>query len=195
MKNLKRSDEASDGELLEGIVEGRPSCFESLYVRYGDRVYRLAIMISGSKNLAEDATHDTFVYVIEHAKMFNSTRGDSALGWLYGITRNCVRALARGNAKPSLAFKQELATRTLTETMGLSCAVTATLPAIVNLDIDQREVVVLCGLQELSYDVVAEILRVPVGTVRSRLSRARQSLRQSLHSGTGMTFSEITNEA
>ena len=195
MKNLKPSDETSDEELLAGVVEGRPSCFESLYVRYGDRVYRFAIMISGSQNQAEDATHDTFVYVIEHASMFDSTRSDSALGWLYGITRNCIRALARGNSKPLFAIEQVLVTRTLAETMGLSCAVTATLSAIVDLDIDQREVVVLCCLQELSYDVVAEILQVPVGTVRSRLSRARQSLRQSLHSGTGMTYSEITNEA
>jgi RNA polymerase sigma-70 factor (ECF subfamily) len=192
---MKLSDETSDGQLLEGVVEGRPSCFELLYVRYGDRLYRFAIMISGSQNLAEDATHDTFVYVIEHAKMFDSTRSDSALGWLYGITRNCIRALARGGAKPLLAIQQEPATRTLAEMMGLSCAVTATLSAIVDLDIDQREVVVLCCLQELSYDVVAEILLVPVGTVRSRLSRARQSLRQSLHRDTGMTFLEITNEA
>ena len=87
MKNLKLSDETSDRELLEGVVEGRPSCFELLYVRYGDRLYRFAIMISGSQNLAEDATHDTFVYVIEHAKMFDSTRSDSALGGLYGITQ------------------------------------------------------------------------------------------------------------
>lgn len=184
----------SDEELLANIAIGRKPGFTRLYRRYSDSIFRYALMVSGSLSLAEEATQDTFVYMIEHAGAFDVQRSPSALGWLYGITRNRVRALTRAHTRSTIVVNQETCAPSVEQAFKWSKAVDATASAILDLDIDQREVIVLCGLQEIDYSTAADILGVPVGTVRSRLSRARQALRLSLSDAIGYKLEEVSGE-
>ena len=86
---------SSDHDLIVATANGDLAGFEALYERYSDRVYRFALGVSGSKSLAEDATQETFVQVMQTADRFAVERSDKAIGWIYGICRNQLRPLLR----------------------------------------------------------------------------------------------------
>ena len=170
----------SDRQLLLDLAAGKQSGFTLLYERHCDVLYRYAWVVSGSHSVAEDATQETFMYVIEHADAFDAARSESALGWLFGLARNRVRALTRESRRGTSNDSVDVATPSAEASFRATAAVTALLDAIRTLPLEQREVIVLCGLAELDYLTTAGVLGVPVGTVRSRLSRARQALREAV---------------
>src|SRR5947207_2283905 len=174
--------EISDGELLERAAAGDEEAFTSLYRRRQGAVYRFALQMSGRRSVAEEMTQEVFLAVIRDAGKFDASRG-SALSYLYGIARNQVlRRLDRD--RPYVAIPEEpdadaarwaapedtLGDLTRNET------IESIRQAVLALPTNFREVVVLCDLHEMSYADAAAALDCALGTVRSRLHRARGML-------------------
>ncbi len=173
---------APDGELIRRLQEDDLDALGALFVRYRAQVYRIALAIVRDPAAAEDILQDCFLKVYAHAARLDPTR--SLAPWLYRVTVNLSYAwLGRGKqqrraplelAANRLICPMRQAPDQLTEQTELRRNVRR---AIGELPIDQRVVVVLYYLNSLSLQDIAEILDVPVGTVKSRLYYAREALR------------------
>ncbi len=174
----------TDAELLRLMLAGDEEAFVTLYRRRQGAIYRFALQMSGSEAVADDVTPEVFLVLMRDGRNFDPSRGSLA-AYLYGIARNHVlRVFDRERSfvpigedsddadvhERLVAHDDPLGDLTRGEMLGrLRQAVTA-LPA------HYREVVVLCELHEMSYAEAAGALDCPVGTVRSRLNRARAML-------------------
>lgn len=168
-------DATSDAELLTAAAAGAEPAFVELYRRRRDDVYRFAYALTRSRNGAQDATQEVFLNVLENAGRFDPAKG-SVRAWLLGCTRHVVidrlrsdRRWAQESPEPAAACDAEQ--RVLNEQR-----LARLHAAIVRLPFEYREALVLCELAELSYAETAAVLDCPVGTVRSRLHRARALL-------------------
>jgi len=172
-------ENTDDMALISAIAAGHRDSFEVFYRRHRNTVYRFAWAMSRSVPVAEDATQDTFVMVIEHASRFDRKRGQ-VLSWLFGCARNKVvdrlRHLPVDDSAVETVESGELhSTDVETDADRMSQRLHR---AVTFLPLPFREVIVLCDLQEFSYADAAVILDCPVGTVRSRLARGRLQLRR-----------------
>ena len=177
----------SDEELLGRMLTGDAAAFEQLYDRRQSGIYQFALRMSGSHALAEDLTQDVFIELMRDAHLFDSSKGTVA-GYLFGMARHRVlRRLQRERSFVSMTEEEEGEDNAwgtqLVATNGDPFSdftrgetIEAVRQAILSLPEHYREVVVLCNLQELSYEQAASIVGCPVGTVRSRLNRARAML-------------------
>jgi RNA polymerase sigma-70 factor (ECF subfamily) len=174
--------EISDADLLKEAMAGDEECFAALYRRRQGGVYRFALQMSGSRGVAEEVTQDVFLVLIREGGRFDPERG-SVPAYLYGIARNCVlRCLQRdrpyvpmtddpdGESAQWASKEDTLGDLTRGET------IESVRQAVLALPASFREVVVLCDLHEMSYGDAAAALECAVGTVRSRLHRARGML-------------------
>ncbi|MBZ5605134.1 MAG: RNA polymerase sigma factor [Acidobacteriia bacterium] len=171
--------EPTDQDLLHRMLRGDEGAFTALYRRRQGGVYRFALQMTGSVAIAEDVTQEVFLALIEHGRRFDPSKGALA-SFLYGIARNHVlrRIEKDRGAEPvedDFATDEDLlANLTRRETIDQVRRAVLSLPAA------YREVVVLCDLQDVSYQDAADVLECPVGTVRSRLNRGRAMLAQKL---------------
>jgi RNA polymerase sigma-70 factor (ECF subfamily) len=134
---------------LERIAAGDENAFTTFYRRYQNRIYRFALQMSGRTNTAEEVTHEVFM-AIDH--------------WEQGEQESeSVREERSRTIDPLWEFTQEELVETVRRAV-------STLPPI------YREVIVLCELQELSYQEAAAAAGCAVGTIRSRLHRVRELL-------------------
>jgi len=169
----------SDPDLLRRMLAGDENAFTALYRRRQGGVYRFALQMTGNVVIAEDVTQEVFMTLIEHGTRFNPERG-TLVSFLYGIARNLVlRRIEkdRGTEPVEDDFATDedvLADLTRRETID------QVRRAVLSLPSTYREAVVLCDLQDVSYQDAAEVLDCPVGTVRSRLNRGRAMLAQKL---------------
>lgn len=174
----------SDDDLLRRSASGEEEAFSTLYRRRQAAVYRFALHMSGREDVAEEVTQETFLMLIREPGRFDPTRG-SVSSFLFGVARNLVlRHLERrrdyvnleeeATGEPAADDTDLLAKLTREE------AIEAVRQAVSSLPGTYREAVVLCDLEEASYADAAEALGVPVGTVRSRLSRGRGLLLEKL---------------
>jgi RNA polymerase sigma-70 factor (ECF subfamily) len=181
---MRAKTDLSDSELLQSMLAGDEEALAALYRRRQGSIYRYALQMSGSSALAEDVTQEVFLALMSDGTSYDSTRGP--LNWfLLGIARNLVRRrLGRERFYASLGNDAEDGSAgTELQTPGnpfdeLSRAETIDFvrKAVFSLPLRYREVVVLCELQELSYAQAAGIMGCAIGTVRSRLHRARSLL-------------------
>ena len=175
-----------DGELLQRALDGDEESFAALYRRRQGPVYRFALQMSGRRTVAEEVTQEVFMAVIHEGGRFDARRG-SVLAYLLGIARNQVRrCLERDRfyvpiedeteveSSPWIAREDTLGDLTRGET------IESVRQAVLALPANFREVVVLCDLHEMSYMEAAAALDCAVGTVRSRLHRARGMLLEKL---------------
>jgi RNA polymerase sigma-70 factor (ECF subfamily) len=176
--------EPTDPELLDRMVMGDREALAMVFRRHHGTVYRFSRQMLGSKEAAEDVTQDVFVALTKGAGRFNPEVA-SLSTYLYGIARNLVLQRYKRNRSrvevniDVIAGDDEAVFATTsdpTETIAREHATQALRRAILRLPVHYREVVVLCELNGLSYEDAAAIAGCPVGTVRSRLSRARQIL-------------------
>lgn len=168
-----------DAELLALALSGREEAFTTLYRRRQPAVYRFALQMTGSPAAAEDVVQETFLALLTQGGRYEAARG-SVASFLYGIARNFVmRWLERGkrgwDELDDVASVEDIA-----EDFSRAEAIEAVRRAVLNLPPVYREVVVLCDLQDASYEEAAQALDCPVGTVRSRLSRGRAMLARKL---------------
>ncbi len=189
---MSESEELRDDVLLERLAVGDEEAFRTLYRHHQQPLYRFALHMTGRAESAEEVVQETFMFLIrEHAK-FDPQRGELA-AFLFGVARNHVRRLAESDGRyrdlPPGDF-EILETQSLgsgaTDIPGpadslLQAELTAHVRrAVLSLPHRYREVVTLCDLEELEYERAAAILGCPVGTVRSRLNRARDMLAEKL---------------
>jgi len=175
-----------DSDLLARAVDGDEESFTALYRRRQGAVYRFALQMSGRRGIAEEVTQEVFLAVIREAGRFDARRGP-VLSYLYGIARNHVlRCLERD--RPYVAIEEEQEGEiskwaAVEDTLGdltRGETIESVRRAVLALPTAFREVVVLCDLHEMSYADAALALDCAVGTVRSRLHRARGMLLEKL---------------
>jgi len=165
--------------LLDQLLE-RKACRRLTELR--PRLYRLAYAWCHDAHLAEDLVQDTLAKACRHA---GQLKDDAALeGWLFAILNNCWRdSLRRRRELVNVEDLDEaILSHEVTPETTLDRRQTAgrVRQAIAGLPLGQRQVITLVDIEECSYAQVAGILGIPVGTVMSRLSRARQALRSNL---------------
>ena len=178
----------SDEELLIRLRRGDETAFLALYRKRQGSLYRFALQMSGSAATAEDITQEVFLTLFRRECGFNPERGTLS-GYLFGIARKlALRHIDRGRVDvalepdaeeaslPELAVNDD-ALADLTHREGIE----ALRRAVAALPRRYREVVALCDLEELDYADAAAALGCPIGTVRSRLHRARALLLEKLN--------------
>jgi RNA polymerase sigma-70 factor (ECF subfamily) len=188
---MLESPSHSDGDLLRLLSAGDEAAFLEFYRRHQGVVYRFALQMSGKTEIAEEVTQDVFMVVMGSARRYDSERG-SVTAFLYGIARHIVlRALERERPYVTLLDDQdsEYASRLPAEDQDLVSnlarneRVEMLRKAVLALPPAYREVVVLCDLHERDYAEAASALGCAIGTVRSRLHRARALLMEKLRAG------------
>ena len=167
---------------MHRVAGGDAEALALLFSRRQQNVYRFALHLTGLRDVADDVTQDVFVTVIREAHRFEAGRS-TVVAWLCGIARNFVRRrLSADRDVASLDDDERLHAQFAAVTpdplgdLTSAEAVEALRQAVLNLPLRYREVVVLCDLHEMAYADAAAVLECPVGTVRSRLSRARTML-------------------
>jgi RNA polymerase sigma-70 factor (ECF subfamily) len=178
------AEEPTDSALVSRVASGDREAFALLFRRHQRTVYRFCRQMLGSKEAAEDVTQEVFLALAGNAGRFDPAVG-SLSTYLYGIARNLVlqrhkrTRASREVSIESLNDEDLSALRTSidpTETLSRAQMIRKLRVAILRMPVHYREVVVLCELNGLSYEDAAAVAGCPVGTVRSRLNRARQML-------------------
>jgi RNA polymerase sigma factor (sigma-70 family) len=175
----------SDAELWRRVGDGDSRSFEELFERHARRVYNYCFRCTADWTAAEDLTSAVFLEAWKKRRQLRlSTATESLLPWLLGVATNLVRNRGRrlerfGRAMKELWVRQarvddnpDLVAQAVDEER-----MAALLAAIKRLPRVEQEVLALYAWADLTYGEIAEALQVPVGTVRSRLARARKRLR------------------
>jgi RNA polymerase sigma-70 factor (ECF subfamily) len=187
-------------DLLARMRRGDEGAFVTLYRRHRDAVYRVALLYAGSAAVAADVTQETFMSLVTGSQRFDPSRG--TLGaWLCGTARHLARRAA-GERERSVDPAQIADDSALDETQVDACtpldrllrdeAAEQVRRALMALAPHYRDVLVLCELSELSYAEAAQLCGIEIGTVRSRLARARAQLASRLAGYHAPAAQEIT---
>jgi len=182
---MRIADQERDDVLLRLAAKGDEEAFTVLYRRHQAALYRFALRMTGNAWAAEEIVQDVFMTLMRDPRKYDSTRGTLG-GFLYGVARNRVmKHLERLPREIPLEEKnedgsgagivlQDAATPAFwaerRERMDRVRAAVLELPA------EFREAVVLCELEEMSYEEAAQAVGCPIGTIRSRLHRGRALL-------------------
>jgi len=182
---------SSDVELLRLMLAGDGGAFEQLYQRWQSPLYRFALRMSGSETIAEDVTQEVFLTLMRDGRQY-SGRGSFA-AYIFTIARHGAwRRLKRERWFVRLEIEEGVESdvglttdRLIAQADPLADLtrdeiVEAVRRAVIALPAHYREVVLLCYLHELSYAEAAEVIGCELGTVRSRLHRARALLAEKL---------------
>jgi RNA polymerase sigma-70 factor (ECF subfamily) len=171
----------NEAELLARVVGGDRQAFELVMRNHEDRVFSVCLRILGDRERALDATQDTFLTVFRKASQFE---GRSAVGtWIYRIAVNaCYDQLRKTQRRPTESLPEHVdPTDPSAEEAIESAALRPEIEsALSQLPVDFRNAVILSDLEGLPLPEVAEVLGVPVGTVKSRVFRGRRLLAQRL---------------
>lgn len=185
---MKAKLELTDSELVPLMLAGDEDAFALLYSRRQAGVYRFALQMCGLPSLAEDVTQEVFIFLMRDGHIFDQSRG-SLNAFLLGVARNYVLRRLRGeqalipladDSEDDATYNQPATEPTPLEHITRAEMVEKVRKAVLSLPEKYREVVVLCELQEMSYIETAEVLGCAIGTVRSRLHRARTMLSEKL---------------
>jgi RNA polymerase sigma factor (sigma-70 family) len=174
-----------DDVLLRRAAKGDEEAFTLLYRRNQAALYRFALRMTGSPWAAEEIVQDVFMTLMREPRKYDSARGALG-GYLFGIARNRVmKHLERLPREVSLdeqnedGFQRnEKAADSFTPAHWVEQQerLERVRAAVLDLPAEFREAVVLCELEELSYERAAQLLECPIGTIRSRLHRGRALL-------------------
>ncbi|MGC0332768.1 RNA polymerase sigma factor (sigma-70 family) [Streptomyces sp. SAI-170] len=182
----------ADGDLVAQSLE-EPELFARLYDRYAPDIHRYAARRLGA-GAADDLTAETFLVAFRTRSRYDTDRGN-ARPWLYGIAANLIgkqrrtevralKALARTGHDPVAESWSERAD----ERLAAGSAQAPLAGALAALSAGDRHVLLLVAWADLTYPEVAEALGIPVGTVRSRLNRARRKVRTALGADPAFTL-------
>src|ERR1041385_7639491 len=164
----------SDETLLTRLLDGDEEAFVTLYRQRQGQIYRFALHMTNSVPAAEDITQEVFMALLENGRRFDAKRG-KVLSFLYGIARNHAfhriekewRMTEADPLDECAGDDDILGDLMRQETIDRVRRAVVALPPL------YREAVVLCDLENLTYEEAAVVLGCPVGTVRSRLHRGR----------------------
>jgi RNA polymerase sigma factor (sigma-70 family) len=168
----------------DGHAEWQPPSWDEIVSQHSARVYRLAYRLTGNRHDAEDLTQEVFVRVFRSLASYTPGTFE---GWLHRITTNLFLDQARRKSKIRFdALAEDAETRIPSRGVTPDVAVLEGLfdddveTALAALPPDFRAAVVLCDIEGLSYEEIADVLGLKLGTVRSRIHRGRSMLRKAL---------------
>ncbi len=177
----KLSEKDIDYQLMRAIQNGDMVSFNRMVDRYKDRLMNVIGRMLSSTEEAEDIVQETFVRVYLHRQSFNFQHCFST--WIYTIALNLARNELRKRKKFKFYDIDDM--QGGESEFAVEAKIPSRLPQALNAAIKElpekyRMAFVLRDIQELAYDEVAKILSVPLGTVKSRVNRARMMLREKL---------------
>ena len=189
MAEMPPTDPHAEYALLARLKGGDEAAFTALYRRHKDAVYRFALLYCGAPGTAADVTQDTFVHLMTKAAQFDPSRGTVG-SWLCGVARNIARQHL-GEPREEYRDPAELHDdahmnaalvdgETPLESVLRNEAAEQVRAAIARLKPHYRDVLILYELSGLSYAETAQVCGLEIGTVRSRLNRARTALASTL---------------
>jgi RNA polymerase sigma-70 factor, ECF subfamily len=164
-----------------------PEFFEAAAMPLFDQLYNFAHWLTGNRSDAEDLVQETYAKALKGFRSFEE--GTNLRAWMYRILRNSFltsRSGLRAHSMSLLADEETdisvLAAHSLTPEFLLlqQEGKQSVMDALACLPVNYREVVLLCEIEEMAYKEIAQVLGVPIGTVMSRLARARKMLREIL---------------
>jgi RNA polymerase sigma-70 factor (ECF subfamily) len=163
----------SDEELFSRMRRGDQGAFAELYDRREPQLYRYALHGLGDPAAAEEIAHEVFVELMRADSRYDPNRGPLE-AWMYGVARNLVRMFRRrGPVEEPVdsPVQHDIVGGLIREE-----TLVALRAAVQELPERYRDAVILCDLEERNYDEAARLMDCPVGTIRSRLHRARAIL-------------------
>jgi RNA polymerase sigma-70 factor (ECF subfamily) len=182
------ADSLADEHLLTRLLAGCEDSFLSLYQRHQGRIFRFALEMSGSEAVAEEVTQEVFLGLLNGDVRHDPERGRFS-SLLMGVARNQVLRLLRKDSRyqadPAEGEHPAGGMDALTDLTRRE-TVEAVRQAVLSLPPNYREVVAMCDLEEMDYAEAAEALGCPLGTVRSRLHRARGMLSEKMQPSRSM---------
>ncbi|MEQ1902895.1 MAG: sigma-70 family RNA polymerase sigma factor [Pirellulaceae bacterium] len=180
-----KSSHDSEARLIQAALAGDTQAFGDLVTKYQDRLFNSLIHVLGNEYDAQDITQDAFIQAF---RRLDSFRGQSAFyTWLFRIARNLAISRLRGRKQTSSLHAADGSMREIEghddkpeQSLESAESVAQLQQALAKLPEDQRIILVLREFDGLEYETIAEVLEIPVGTVRSRLHRARGQLKGEL---------------
>jgi RNA polymerase sigma-70 factor (ECF subfamily) len=189
----------NDAEIISASRR-RPELFETIFERHYDAVYRFSIGRVGYHD-ASDVASDTFVRAFDRRDRFRTDR-ESALPWLFGIAANVARERHRKSVR-GLRMLRRTAGMTMREDSLFEVDAADRLDALSKrsdltaalrtLSEDEYQVLMLLAVADFSYADIAEALDIPIGTVRSRIHRARNKMRELMEDERPISGDEFTH--
>jgi RNA polymerase sigma-70 factor (ECF subfamily) len=177
-----RLEVGTDGEAIRGSLED-PARFRPVFDRHATAIYRYLYRRVGP-DAVDELSADTFVTAFDLRERFE---GEDALPWLYGIAANVLRRHLRTEVRRERAHVRAgsltpvgAADDLIEDRLDAAAAAPQLAAALDQLAPGDRDVILLFAWEELSYQEIAESLEIAVGTVASRLSRARRCMRECL---------------
>ena len=178
--------------LVRGCLAGDGAAWENLVRRYNRKIYNICYRFTGSADEAEDLTQEVFIKVYRNLDNFDASRG-SFMTWMATMTRNLLVDHFRKTRQERATDSLDAATGEEEDSLTLASQLQATGPspdslvqsrqtqqmvqqALQKLSPELREAVILRDLQDMDYREIAQALRVPEGTVKSRINRGRTEL-------------------
>jgi RNA polymerase sigma-70 factor (ECF subfamily) len=161
----------SDEALMLEFQGGSRDAFEELFARYREPLYGFFRRRLESQERADDLTQETFLAVIRATSRYQPRA--LVRTYLYGIALKLLAAERRRERRSDPALQSDAVDSALDNSLWVR-------RALEKLDASEREILMLREYEQLSYSEVAELLRIPVNTVRSRLFRARMALKNHL---------------
>jgi RNA polymerase sigma-70 factor (ECF subfamily) len=178
-------EELKDSELIHATLAGKTESYGELVIRHQDRLFRMVFQLTGDRQEAEDLVQETFVQAYVKLESFH---GASAFfTWLYRIAFNLTVSRSR-KKRPTVSVdvarekgnEPEAETPDVGAEMERAEDIQQLKAALDKLSEEHRAILMLREIEGHDYDTIADLLDVRVGTVRSRLHRARGSLRDIL---------------
>lgn len=178
--------EFSDNELIDRVLKGDDEAFNHLIRRWERQIFSLALRMLGREEDARDICQETFLLAYRNLAKF---RGDAKFSsWLYRIAINCCHTWVRGLSN-SVSLEQQQEDRGyepatdiehMNETMHKGQVADIVRRALMGLPPEMREVIIMKEYQEMKFHEIAEVLGIPISTVKTRLYTGLSQLKQRL---------------
>ena len=173
MSSSSEDDSLAEKRWLNALAQGDPNALGNLYELYADKIFRYTFRMLGNRADAEDATAETFLRVLRRSR---DLRADGAFKtWIFRIARNLCIDKMRQHKLLQLPIDTHYSG--VEEKAALKITVHQ---ALKDLPIEYQEPLVLCDLENISAKEAAEVLRISVPALKSRLYRGRRALRDRL---------------
>tara|TARA_B100000676_G_C17971377_1_gene783509 strand:+ start:130 stop:705 length:576 start_codon:yes stop_codon:yes gene_type:complete len=180
----------NDEQLIKDFQQGNQVAYEILYNRYKDRIYNFVYRYVNDVDIAQDIAHDTFLKLYTHKHTYKEIAKFST--WLFTIALNICRTELRKKKRRKTYSTSELSTEdrefaissdqnVIEDKSSDSFEINAVVNiCLMKLSEEFRTMIIFRDIQELSYDVISNIMELPIGTVKSRINRGRIKLNQFL---------------
>ena len=179
-------NEITDEQLIKNFQGGNNDAFEELLARYKNRIYNFIYRFVNDVNLAEDLTQDTFMKLFTHKDSYREIAKFST--WLYTIAQNLAKTELRKRSRRKTYSVSDLSTKdrefaissdqniVVDKNADLDNFNIVIMDCLTELSEEFQIMIILRDFQELSYEIISNIMEIPIGTVKSRINRGRLKL-------------------